>query len=305
MMKVKSFFKKSLLFLTCIFLISCSSTSNDADDYPSDYPDTPAQTREQVLYPQYPENSILSDGAVALIDYSNATRGYIGARLLNEGGAKVNIQVMKDDVKYNYEIYTTSYISLPLQMGNGTYKLKIMQNVENDSYSVLASIDIEVTMVDDKLVYLYPNQVVNYNQNSKVVEKSFALVKNETNNLERIKTLYEYVIDQLDYDDDKAKNVVDKYVLPDLDVAIETGKGICFDYASLLAALCRIQGIPAKVITGETSIEYHAWVEVYLEGEGWINPKIWFDKDNWTLVDPTFDDSVGDYDGVYEEYKRY
>ncbi|WRK54062.1 transglutaminase domain-containing protein [Coprobacillaceae bacterium CR2/5/TPMF4] len=24
--------------------------------------------------------------------------------------------------------------------------------------------------------------------------------------------------------------------------------------------------------------EYHAWVEVYLEGQGWVNPDIFIDK---------------------------
>lgn len=303
-MKIKSIFTKTLIFLLCIFLVSCSTEGN-SDDYPSDYPDSPAQTREQVNFPQYPNIDVLSDGAVALIDYSNRNDGYIGARLLQEGGPKVNIQVMKDEVKYNYEIDSTSFISLPLQMGNGIYKFKIMQNIEGTTYSILSSIDVEVNMIDDKSVYLYPNQVVNYDEHSQVVDLSFSLVKDNTNNLQRIKTLYEYVVEHLDYDDDKAKNVVGKYVLPDLDVAIDTGNGICFDYASLLAALCRIQGIPAKVITGETEIEYHAWVEIWLAGKGWINPKIEFAKEDWTLVDPTFDDSTGTYDGSYEEYKRY
>lgn len=304
-MKKKILLKRIFIFMICMLLTSCSISSENEDDYPTDYPDSPAQTKEQVLFPQYPGINVLSDGAVAMIDYSNVTQGYIGARLLQEGGPTVNIQVMKDDVKYNYEITSMDYLSLPLQMGNGIYKFKIMQNKEGNTYSILTSIDVNVEMIDDKIVYLYPNQVVNYNENSQVVDLSFELVKNDTNNLQRIKTLYDYVIDHLDYDDDKAKNVVGKYVLPDLDVAIETGDGICFDYASLLAALCRIQGIPAKVITGQTSIEYHAWVEIWLEGKGWINPKVEFEEENWNLVDPTFDDSRGDYDGSYEEYKRY
>ena len=160
-------------------------------------------------------------------------------------------------------------------------------------------------MSNENSVYLYPNQVVNYNETSQVVDLSFKLVKEDKNDLQRVKTLYEYVVDHLDYDDDKAKNVVGKYVLPNLDTAIDTGEGICFDYASLLAALCRIQGLPAKVITGQTSIEYHAWVEIYLEGKGWINPKIEFDKEKWTMVDPTFASSGLDYEGTYEEYKHY
>ena len=78
------------------------------------------------------------------------------------------------------------------------------------------------------------------------------------------------------------------------------------NYASLLAALCRIQGIPARVIVGWTDIEYHAWVEIYLENEGWINPKVYFAKNDWSLVDPTFSDSGNaDYTGKYEEVYHY
>ena len=110
----------------------------------------------------------------------------------------------------------------------------------------------------------------------------------------------------MDYDDQKAKDVSDTFVLPDIDGSLKSGKGICFDYASSLAALCRIQGIPAKVIVGWTDIEYHAWVEIYLKDTGWINPKVYFDKEKWNLVDPTFSDSKNsDYEGKYDEVYHY
>ncbi len=303
-MTIKKLYASMLIFALCLFLGACSS--EDDTKYPTQYPDSPAQSKEQVLYPQYIESAVLVADGVAMIDYSNVAQGYIGARLLREQGPKVNIQIMKDNEKVDdFIITTTTYTTLPIQKGDGNYKFKIMENTDGNMYAVLASADVSVTLADQRLPFLYPNQVVHYDQNSQVVDLSFELTKNDKNDLARVYTLYNYVVDHLDYDRDKAKNVTGKYVLPDLDVAIDEGTGICFDYASLLAALCRVQGIPAKVITGNTSIEYHAWVEIYLEGKGWINPKYEFEKEKWTLVDPTFDSSGADYEGSYEEVKRY
>ena len=293
-----------LIFALCFFLNACGS--QEEDKYPTQYPKSVAKTKQEVIFPQYPNTAVLIADGVAMIDYSNVTQGYIGARLLREQGPKVNIQIMKDEEKVDDFIITSmDYTTLPIQKGDGNYKFKIMENTDGNMYAVLMSVDVAITLVNQEQPYLYPNQVVDYDVNSQVVDLSFSLTKKDDNDLARVYTLYNYVVEHLDYDKDKAKNVTGKYVLPDLDVAINEGKGICFDYASLLAALCRVQGIPAKVITGNTSLEYHAWVEIYLEGKGWINPKYEFDKEKWTLVDPTFDSSGADYEGSYEEVKHY
>lgn len=291
-----------LCLILALGLSGCSSTQ--ADSYPSDYPDSPAATMEEVHWPQYPGTQVLSDGIVQ-IDYSMASQGYIGACKMADG-PRTKIQISKEDQKYNYDVDQAEMISFPLQMGSGMYTLKILQQVEGTRYAISASTQIDVLLEEESLPFLYPNQVVQYTPSSQVVQLSFDLVSEDTDDLSRIAHLFQYVIDTLDYDDRKAQAVSEEYVLPDLDQAIDSGKGICFDYASLLAALCRIQNIPARVIVGWTDIEYHAWVEIYLEGEGWINPKIYFNQQDWTLVDPTFSDARNtDYEGKYEEVYRY
>ena len=52
---------------------------------------------------------------------------------------------------------------------------------------------------------------------------------------------------------------------------METGKGICFDYASLAASMLRSQGIPTKIIFGYVAPDnlYHAWNMFYTEEKGW------------------------------------
>lgn len=294
--------KKLLLSLSlCIFVTGCSSSQ----EYPTEYPESPAQQVSEILWPQSPGVDVLTDSRYAMVDMSNVSQGYVTARLLSSA-SKIKLQISKDDKKYNYDLTSSDYTAFPLQMGNGIYTIKILSQIEGTKYAVVASTQKEVTIQDEFSVYLYPNQVVNYGPDSIVVNKSFELTKDDKDNLTRIYHLFEYTVDVLDYDYEKADYVSDTYVLPDLTQAIENGSGICFDYASLLAALCRIQGIPARVIVGWTDIEYHAWVEIYLENEGWINPKVYFAKKDWSLVDPTFSDSGNaDYTGKYEEVYHY
>lgn len=56
--------------------------------------------------------------------------------------------------------------------------------------------------------------------------------------------------------------------------ALRTGSGDCTEYASLVVALCRASGIPARLVGGYVSersfvarpMEYHNWAEIWLEG---------------------------------------
>jgi len=59
---------------------------------------------------------------------------------------------------------------------------------------------------------------------------------------------------------------------------LRTRRGVCQDYAHVLLALCRTQGIPARYVSGyfynearrEAEPEAsHAWVEIFLPGYGW------------------------------------
>lgn len=78
--------------------------------------------------------------------------------------------------------------------------------------------------------------------------------------------------------------------VPDPDQTLSSGKGICFDYASLAAAMLRSQGIPAKVITGYVSggAVYHAWNMIYLKESGWITVEIKAPANEWERIDLTF-----------------
>ena len=189
-------------------------------------------------------------------------------------------------------------------MGDGVYSVKLLRNKEGSTYVVSASTKIEVKLVDDTTTYLYPNQIVDYNKETQAIMKSFELTQEADSEIERVYEVYHYITENIDYDYDKAELAQTKFILPIIDETYLIEKGICFDYASLMSAMLRVQHIPTRVVTGYVEQGYHAWVDVYIQDTGWINPSIYFESDIWKRVDPTFD-AMGSYNGDYQEQDYY
>lgn len=80
----------------------------DSKKYPTECKESPSQTEEQVLWPSYEQTDVLSDGNLALVDFTHKDDGYICARLLQEVTG-IKLQIQKDDKKYNYDLKTTDF----------------------------------------------------------------------------------------------------------------------------------------------------------------------------------------------------
>ncbi len=82
--------------------------------------------------------------------------------------------------------------------------------------------------------------------------------------LEQARSICHHVYGQMEY--------VPQVTSTDTPVSeiVKTHQGVCQDYAHLMIALCRLQGIPARYVCGfmEGEGETHAWVEV-CDGHVW------------------------------------
>jgi len=223
------------------------------------------------------------------IDIGNTAEGYV--RVAQTGSKnRLKVQIIGNDRTYNYDLNTDGDFEVfPIQSGDGEYTIRIMKNVSGNKYTQLYSVKTEVKLADPLNPFLYPSQYVDYDKDSEVVKKAAELCKGLTGDIEKVAAVYSWIVDNIDYDSSKAQTVKSGY-LPDPDQTLKDKKGICFDYAALMAAMLRSQGVATKLICGTVSEAdlNHAWNEVYLEGKGWVTVKVYFEGHAWERMDPTF-----------------
>ncbi|MBE0687449.1 MAG: transglutaminase domain-containing protein [Anaerolineaceae bacterium] len=108
------------------------------------------------------------------------------------------------------------------------------------------------------------------------------LVEGQNTVYERVIKIQDYVRQSVPYDLESASPASDQDVVDYF--LFEANSGFCTYYASAMAVLLRIEGIPARLVTGYAPGEFvpeegyfevtgdlaHAWVEVYFPGYGWI-----------------------------------
>ncbi len=229
------------------------------------------------------------------IDASNASNGYIKVKYLNETTKKLKVIIDKGTSQYTYDLNNKGqYDTYPLQLGDGSYKIRVFENISDNKYATVQTSTITVKLKDQNAPYMVPNQMVNFNDESETVKKAKELTEGKTTDIEKLDVIYDYVISNITYDNEKAKTVKSGY-LPSIDDVLNKNKGICFDYAAVMAAMLRSESIPSKLVMGYTSnlSAYHAWNEVYTEETGWIVlNEMYFDGNQWRLMDSTIASSA-------------
>jgi len=170
---------------------------------------------------------------------------------------------------------SASYV--PLQMGQGTYTVSVLQQIEGTKYKPLKSESMYVGDVgNNTAVYTSPSLIVNYNAEMEAIKGYGDMTANKGAD-DQIMAVYQDLVTKYGYDYDKAKNLPSDYV-PVIDDMYRSKLGICYDYSVLFASLLRYNGIPTKLIMGYAPDinSYHAWNEVYMDGK-------------WITVDTTYD----------------
>lgn len=228
----------------------------------------------------------------AVIDYSNAANGSVMVNYTGGTGSRIKVQVAAPAITYTYDLTPGVWTTFPLSEGNGNYKVTVYQNVSGTKYAAVLSSSFQVTLNSEFAPFLSSNQYVDYGGAASTLAKAAELVNGVEEPIRKVEKVYDFVVGNLTYDTQKAATVKSGY-LPVLDNVLSTKKGICFDYAALMAGMLRSQGVPCKLIVGYAGTAYHAWISVWTEEEGWIDGVIYFDGKSWHRMDPTFASSGG------------
>jgi transglutaminase-like putative cysteine protease len=214
----------------------------------------------------------------AWLNTSKLTQGVIGIQYEVPGDKRTKLMITKDNSSYTYNLFSSQQTELfPLQQGNGTYKISVLENTTGNKYRTVYSETVQLSLKNTNVVYLNSVQNVKWNSSDIAIQKAQQLVKGKKTDKEKVEAIYNYIVKNVQYDYTLASTVSTDYI-PDIDNTLTNRKGICYDYSSLFAAMLRSVKIPAKLVMGNTSYvsEYHAWNEVLLNGK-------------WVTIDTTVD----------------
>lgn len=239
---------------------------------------------------------VTSEDGVVSIDVGSTRRGVVLVKI-NSGTSKAWKCLLKGPSgSYQYDLLKRGvYEGVPLQMGSGAYKLTVYEQISGTSFATHTAHSFNVSLSSSLSPYTASSIIVDFSSGSASTAKAKSLVSGKTNQVARIEAIYNWVVDNIAYDRVLAGKITSKEVktyIPDPDKTMSSRKGICYDYAALMAAMLRSQGIPTRLIMGLVPQGYHAWNEVYLAGTGWVVIASFnyrqVDGSAWVMFDPTF-----------------
>jgi len=188
-----------------------------------------------------------------------------------------------------------SFLGIPLQMGEGSYTINVYGQISGTSYYSAMAHTFNVELASSLKPYTASSIMVRFSTGSDCVSKANALCSGLTTTDGKVLAVYNWIAGNIAYDTELASAITSGQVtvyIPDPDKTYNSRKGICFDYASLMCAMLRSQGIPTRLVVGMVPQGYHAWNEVYFKGTGWVVVASfnysYVDGSSWVMFDPTF-----------------
>ena len=154
-MKYRLHLSYLLIAIFCLLLGGCSGSSSASR---KEHSGPPRDSTPRVLTPSADGVTVYQND-FASIDTSNTSQGYVMVKY-NGTNEKVKLQITCPDQScYTYLISDRgAYDTFPLTAGNGSYALQVLENVAGDTYTVSLAQSINVSIEDEFLPFLYPNQ---------------------------------------------------------------------------------------------------------------------------------------------------
>lgn len=272
----------------CLSLCGCEETH---EAYVSSNPNIRDNT-PVCLVPE-PSGTITYGNELVHIDASNSAEGYLMIQYLGDMDSS-KLQITGPDyMTYTYDLHNKEIETFPLSAGEGEYEIAMYEQIEGNMYSTIFDDTYEFAISNTLGAFLYPNQYVKFDANTKSVPLAQELAAPAHDDLEVINYVYNYLITNITYDTDKAQTVESGYI-PDINHILDIKTGICLDYSAVMTSMLRSQRIPCRMEVGYAGSAYHAWISAYVKEIGWINGMVEFDGINWSIMDPTVAANAGE-----------
>lgn len=232
-----------------------------------------------------------ASAATQIFDYTELDRGLISVNYQVDKDVQTKVMIAKDDKKYFYNLKSAD--NFPLQFGNGEYTVAVLELVEGNKYKAVKLEKVTLHLTNENDVFLNSIQNIKWNEEMEAIKKAKELTKDAKTDREKVTAIYNYIVKHINYDYDKANTITTGYI-PVIDETFKEADGICYDYASLFAAMLRSVQVPTKLVMGyKNDIKsYHAWNTVYLK-----------DTNEWITIDTTYDATLLDNKQPYSMIK--
>lgn len=169
-----------------------------------------------------------------------------------------------------------------------TVKVDVLADVKYIEYNLANSgtlSDIPQSLKND---YTKPTKYWPAN-NTQIKQKAQEITLGKNSVAEKVKAINDYVIQTLNYNNEKIKYNIRQGGLEALN---DPNNVVCLEYSDLSISLLRAAGIPARMPVGygysgdlkkspSVSDSLHSWVQAYIPNNGWINlDPTWGEKFN-------------------------
>ncbi len=317
----KDFLSKPVFFVLFLVVTTFCLLVPDLLNLPANSLAIQGQTMEERLE-QAAAQPLKSDHQIkALVNKSSSRELQVEVKIVNqdsEPSENINVEIpllSELDSPYQHllsEQFSHTAVVEPGDLGGRALTVKIPHLSPGESekitlqYTILSGISDanqlqEPTEPGDLQVYLEPSPQIE--SDHYLVQAAVRKITGDASEeKEKLKKIYAFVLEHMNYESESPYR--NKGALS----ALQHGKGVCLDYASLFVALSRSAGIPARVVNGYADPEgsgdifqldpgkefpltglRHSWAEYYCTERGWLP------------VDPTMDIYNGpDYFHVFD-----
>lgn len=259
-------------------------------------------TEEQIKLVESP-SGVYSNKYVK-INTNTANKGYVEVEYIELNGFDINVAICCDLInqyggkcRWHYDTGNKGKckIKVPLTYGNREYTISVTSAMKNESTglgraSKKAELTVNLTNVSNTGAFLLSTGEVIFDADKMFIKKATELSQGCKNDFEKVAKIYDWLTNYLRYKDTEY-TALGIYKC-DLDKLYLRGTGVCYDYAVILAAMLRSQGIPSRVVFGKYANympeEGHVWNEVYIQSSGSIKTdKMHITGNKWCRLDPT------------------
>jgi len=241
-----------------------------------------------MLFPSSPKIRVCSKDTTT-IDYTNTDDGYF---YVHYSGDKRKLEITMSTSTNQHTFYMISpSMAFPLIFDSDDYTIQVAESDEEKN--ILCTTQITVSIKNELARYLMPNTYSWYTERSICVNLAHELTRALVSPLSKAMALYRYVVSNIRYSPELAKHAWESnkpYWIPRPDEVLSSRANTSWEYASLLTAFFRSQGIPCKIVVGTAKlptgqIEKHAWNEISLLHGGYITDNISIPKEVFTPID--------------------